>query len=579
LKRSREVSTLVELVDYLAQTKPEAPAFIFLRDGVKDEVRMTHAELATQSKQIATLLKPHIAPGDRVLINHAPGLDYISSFFGCLYAGGIAVPVYPPRFNSKLDRLNSIAEDAQPKVALTSAAILANMQPLFPQNPSLAALKWIDTDTAKNAPEEDHKPAIDGNSLAFMQYTSGSTARPKGVMLSHRNLIENLTSINKFFSIGDAEVGVIWLPPYHDMGLVGGILGSLFSELPVVLMSPYAFAQRPIRWLRAITKYKGTMSGAPNFAYDLCVDRVTDEQLAELDLSSWRLAFCGAEPVRADVLDRFAKKFAVCGFKREALYPCYGMAETTLIISGAKEPSPQLKVCYVDGYRLEHDGVAEVCPADGPRARSFVGCGQVMAPHVLRIVNTQTLEVCKDGEVGEIWFSGPSVAQGYWNRPKETKESFAATIKGDDRSYLRTGDLGFVLDGELYITSRIKDLIIFRGRNLYPHDIELSVERSHAQLRSGAGAAFSINVKDEERLVIVHELERKSQDANLDEIIEAIRKQVMEDHGIAPLAISLIQPHSIPVTSSGKIQRHASRELFLRGELNERKRFTESAQA
>lgn len=578
MKPKAEVSTLVELVDHLAQTNPDGTAFIFLKDGVKDEVKVTYRQLAGTAKQIASILKPHLKAGDRVLINHSPGADYISSFFGCLYAGGIAVPVYPPRFNAKLDRLNSIAEDACPQVALTSASILGNMQPHFSQNPALAALKWIDTDVAKGAPEITESPKLDGNSLAFMQYTSGSTSRPKGVMLSHANLMANLSTIQDFFDITPKDVGVIWLPPYHDMGLVGGILGSLYSETPVILMSPYAFAQRPIRWLKAITKYKATMSGAPNFAYDLCVERVSDEQLADLDLSSWRLAFCGAEPVRADVLDRFAKRFAVCGFKREALYPCYGMAETTLIVSGGKTSSVPI-VCYVDGDRLERDGVAEVCSPGSNRARSFVGCGKSRGEHVLRIVDTDTFTPCPEGKVGEIWFSGPSVAQGYWNRPEATKEHFGARIPGDNRNYLRTGDLGFVLKDELYITSRIKDLIIFRGRNLYPHDIELSVERSHAQLRSGAGAAFSVNVKNEERVVVVHELERKSQDANLDEIIEAIRHQLMEDHGIAPLAISLIQPHSIPVTSSGKIQRHASRDLFLSGKLNELKRYMDSVQA
>ncbi len=565
------------LLEHLAQTRPDATAFIFLRDGQNDEAKMTYAELARRAKQIAGVLRD-VAPGERVLINHAPGPDYIASFFGCLYAGTVAVPVYPPRFNSKLDRLNAIAEDAAPRAALTSAAILSGLLPLFPENPSLKKLRWIETDGASSFEADWRPPPSDADSLAFMQYTSGSTAAPKGVMLTHANLLHNLSSISTFFDITAKDVAVIWLPPYHDMGLVGGILGSFYSGIPVILMSPYAFAQRPIRWLRAITKYKGTMSGAPNFAFDLCTQRISDDKLGELDLSSWELAFCGAEPIRADVLERFAAKFAPCGFRREALYPCYGMAETSLIISGGKRSEPPV-VTHVDGDCLERDGTVQLASPDDARARTFVGCGRALAPHALRIVDPVTRTLCPDGTVGEIWFTGPSVARGYWNRPVETQESFSARLEGSDdtRSYLRTGDLGFVRDGELFITSRIKDLLIFRGRNLYPQDIELSVERSHVFLRSGAGAAFAVSDNDEEKLVIVHELARHSRDADLDEIIEAIRQRVMEDHGLSPFAISLIQTNSIPVTSSGKIQRRASRDQFLKGQLNERKRFMDDA--
>jgi acyl-CoA synthetase (AMP-forming)/AMP-acid ligase II len=335
--------------------------------------------------------------------------------------------------------------------------------------------------------------------------------------------------------------------------------------------------QRPYRWLQAVTKYRSTVTGGPNFAYELCVRRVSDEQMAEMDLSSLELTFCGAEPIRAEMFERFTHRFKACGFRGESFYPCYGLAEATLMVSGGTVMQPPV-LETIDGDRLENDGIA-VGVVDPTRksARRIVGCGHQVDNHEVRIVDPKTHELCLDGSVGEIWFSGPSVAQGYWNRPEDTESHFRARIAGDETGtpYLRTGDLGFIKNRQVFVTGRLKDLIIVHGRNLYPQDIELTVEKSHVSLKAGAGAAFAINHLEEEKLVVVQEIERKSKEVNLSEIAQAIRAAVMESHGVAPYAISLIEPNTIPLTSSGKIQRHAARKLFLGGELRERGRILE----
>lgn len=543
--------------------------FIFLKDGDNTEVKLTFAELDNLSRKIASLLQSKLEPGDRVLINHLPGIDYITSFFGCLYAGMVAVPVYPPRYNPKFDRLSNIVSDAKPKLALTTNAVLQTLSTQFD-------LEWVHTDNLQNI---DHtqwkKQEYNENSLAYLQYTSGSTSSPKGVMISHGNIVANLKCITDFFEMNQNSVGTIWLPPYHDMGLIGGILESAYLGVTTVLMSPYSFVQRPLRWLKAISKYKATVSGGPNFAYELCVRRVTDEQLSELDLSSWELAFCGAEPIRKEATDAFTEKFAKCGFRKEAFYPCYGLAEATLMVSGPKKMS-SLQECTIDSDKLEKEGLIEQVFDKSGRTRTYIGCGTQASLHEIKIVNPETFEECKEGTVGEIWFNGPSNALGYWQNSKATEESFRAKIKGSEKNYMRTGDLGFVLQDHLYIAGRIKDLIIFRGRNYYPQDIELTVEKSHESLKAGACAAFTLNDETGEKLVIVQELQRGIKNIDLNEVITNIKAKVFEEHGISPHAISLISTNSIPLTSSGKIQRHAARTKFLNKELEEKARFEES---
>lgn len=570
--------TLVDLLRHRAAVTPNKVGYIFLRDGYEDEIPLTYGQLDRKARQIAAHLRSRMEPGSRVLINHNPGLEYISSFFGCLYASMVAVPVYPPRFNQKLDRLNSIVSSASPAAALTSKQTLDTLATAIAEDPRLSPLNWVVTDTLP-----DEEIALDmeppkASALAFLQYTSGSTSAPKGVMLSHSNLMENLRSIELSFALNQDSRGVVWLPPYHDMGLIGGVLEPAYLGFPVVLFSPFAFLQRPYRWFQAVTKYRATVTGGPNFAFELCARRLTEEQLAEMDLSSVEVMFCGAEPIRSEMIERFSDRFARTGFRRSSFYPCYGLAEATLMVSGGTAGEPPI-FRSIDGDRLENEGIA-VAPHDPHKKniRRLVGCGKQVPDHKVRIVHPQTRELCAEGQVGEVWFCGPSVAQGYWNRPEDTESHFHARIVDDpsDDRYLRTGDLGFLVHGELFVTGRLKDLLIIHGRNLYPQDIELTVAESHASLKAGAGAVFAIQESEEDKLVVVQELERKSKEVDLHEVVQAIRSAILAAHGVSPFAISLIEPNTIPLTSSGKIQRHAARKLFLGGELRERGRYLEN---
>jgi 8-amino-7-oxononanoate synthase/acyl carrier protein len=399
----------------------------------------------------------------------------------------------------------------------------------------------------------------------MLQYTSGSTGTPKGVMLTHANLMHNVQLICHAFEPSRQGVGLSWLPTYHDMGLVGGVLFAMFYGRPSVLMSPMAFLQKPIRWLRGITKYRVSISGGPNFAYDLCTDKITDDQLAGLDLSTWEVAFNGAEPVRADTLRRFTERFAPYGFKPEVHYPCYGMAETTLIVTGSYKGCPKVVRAF-DGRQLDAGRVVPV-PADHPGARWLVGCGHVLPDEVVRIVDPETCRSLPADRVGEIWVQSPSVAQGYWNNAEATQATFRAHLSDTGQGpFLRTGDLGFLQDGELFVTGRIKDLIIIRGVNRYPQDVEQTVERASERIVSQGVAAFAVEQAQRERLVVVAEVERTRRD-DWSDVIAAVRRAVTAEHELPPDAVVLVRFGSIPKTSSGKIQRHACRDDFLHGRL------------
>ena len=567
---SMALETLVELLQQRAQHQPQRLAYRFLLDGELDAVEITYAELDCQARAIATLLSP-AALGQRVLLLYPPGLDYIAAFFGCLYAGAIAVPAYPPT-SARMDRtlprrLRAIVQDAQPLVALTNTAILPLGEALAAQDPAMGAVRWLPTDTLDDdLADRWTAPDVSGATLAFLQYTSGSTATPKGVMLTHGNLLHNLLLIKESIQANEHSQGVIWLPPYHDMGLIGGILQPMYSGFPVTLMSPLSFLQRPMRWLEAISRYRGTIGAGPNFAYDLCARKATPEQIAALDLSSWTVALNGAEPIRTDSLERFAAAFEPCGFRRETFYPCYGLAEATLIVSGGQMSASPI----VRSFDAEAIGRNEVtAPTTPSEARTLVGCGVTLRDQRIVIANPQTGAECQPGEIGEIWVRGPSVARGYWDRPETTEQTFGARLAGSGEGpFLRTGDLGFLDNGELFVTGRLKDLIIIRGRNLYPQDIELTVEQSHFALRPGGGAAFAIDVNDEERLVVVQEVERQHRKADVAEVAAAIRAAIAEQHEAQVYAVALLKPGSVPKTSSGKIQRHACREGFLENTLD-----------
>jgi acyl-CoA synthetase (AMP-forming)/AMP-acid ligase II len=570
-------STLVDLLQCRAQHHSTQVALTFLQDGEQEEKNLTYEALDLHSRVIATQLQALNVCGERALLLYPPGLDYISAFFGCLYAGVIAVPAYPPRRNRSLFRLQSIFQDAQPTVVLTTAELLADWERWFSSFPDFQALHWITTNNITNKSAEEWLfPDIGGDTLALLQYTSGSTATPKGVMIDHKNLLSNLALIHERYELTLDSRVLSWLPPYHDMGLVGGILQPLYAGISMTLMSPVMFLQRPLRWLQAISRYKATISGGPNFAYDLCVRKVSAEQRANLDLSSWSLAFNGAEPINNETLDRFTRAFECCGFRREAFYPCYGLAEATLLVSGgSKDIPPVLKT--LQRAALEQNRVIPNLKQED-ESRILVGCGQLSPQQRVVIVHPESLTPCSSNEVGEIWISSASVAQGYWNNPIETERTFRACLaEMKENSFLRTGDLGFVEDGELFVTGRIKDLIVIRGRNYYPQDLELTVETSHSIMRLNCGAAFTIDVDGQEQLVIVQEIERHYRSSNLDDVVAAIRRAIAEQYELQTYAVSLIKTGSIPKTSSGKIQRHTCRASFLSKSLDVIHHWTETS--
>jgi 8-amino-7-oxononanoate synthase len=565
-------SNLVDLLEHRCRHQPNDIAFTFLVDGETTQVDMTYRDLADRARAIAAQLASMKLTDQRALLLYPPGLDFVAAFFGCLYARVVAVPVYPPRPNRSLARIEVIAADTDARVALTTESVLQRVHTLVEQTPRLRDLNWLATCQIPEALGQQWKmPAVRGETLAFLQYTSGSTGAPKGVMLSHGNLMHNSALIAHAFEHTRSGMGVFWLPSYHDMGLIGGILQPVFVGRPNVLMSPMSFLQKPYRWLAAITRFSrtnpgGITSGGPNFAYELCVRKITPEQRATLDLSRWTVAFNGAEPIRAETLDHFVEAFGPCGFRREAFYPCYGLAEATLIVSGGYAWAPP-KILAVEPEILTA-GHASPPDAAGPNGRYLVGCGGVLPDERVVIVDPETLTRCGAGEVGEIWVNSPSVAQGYWQQSDATKNTFGARLQEPDEGpFLRTGDLGFLSDGELFVTGRLKDMIIVRGVNHYPHDIEFTVEQSYPDLRPGCGAAFAVERPGGEELVIVQEIERGTH-GDLPAIFAAIHRAVTEEHDVQPAALVLVKAGAIPKTSSGKIRRLACRDAYLDGSLS-----------
>ena len=574
-------STVVELLQYRASSQSQKTAYTFLEDGETETETLNYRELDRRSRAIAAQLQELNLKGERALLLYPSGLDYLAAFFGCLYAGVIAVPAYPPQNKRKTPRIQAIATDAAAKIVLTTNALLFRMESLFSKTENQSNLQWLATDTIdENITNTWQKLNLEKDSIAFLQYTSGSTGTPKGVMVSHSNLLHNAAMTYRWMRHSPESVFVSWLPIYHDMGLIGGILQPLYGGFLCYLMPPVSFLQRPYRWLQAISRYGGTTSGAPNFAYELCTQKITAEQKASLDLRSWQVAFNGAEPIRSDTLERFSDTFGECGFRAEAFYPCYGMAETTLIVSGEDREKRQnegtggqgdwetrYKTKAVDKSFLAKDRIVEATQEESSQV--FVGCGKSIPGQEIAIANPETLIQCEPGSVGEIWVRGNSIAKGYWNRPEETKATFQACLGGEgQKSFLRTGDLGFLDEkGELFVTGRLKDLIIIRGRNLYPQDIELTAETSHDALRMGSNAAFTVEKNNEEKLVIVQELEFRAK-PNLEEVITAIRQAVTEAHEIEVYGVVLIKPGRILKTSSGKIQRRATQNKFLEGTLD-----------
>ncbi|WP_298917494.1 non-ribosomal peptide synthetase [uncultured Nostoc sp.] len=553
-------STLVEILQSRSESQPHTEAFSFLQDGEDTVITLTYQELDRRSRAIASQLQSMGMAGERALLLYPPGLDFLAGFLGCLYAGVVAVPAYPPHNQRNTPRIQAIIADAQVAIGLTTSNLLPKMQCL------LGNLQWLVTDNLSWELETTSQVSIiKQDALAFIQYTSGSTGTPKGVMVSHGNLMHNCEYIKQAFELTSESVSVTWLPSFHDMGLIDGILQPLYTGFLGVLMPPGTFIQRPIRWIEAISRYKATHCGGPNFAYELCVNKITSEQRQTLDLSSWHTAYSGAEPIRRETLEQFATFFEPCGFQPSFFYPCYGMAEATLMVSGGGvKDEPVYRAIETDA--LEQNQIVKVSE-NSQNIRHLVGCGHSWLDSKIVIVDPESLTLCPPNRVGEIWVSGASVAQGYWQKPEETAQTFHAYLKDTGEGpFLRTGDLGFLDNGELLITGRAKDLIIIRGRNLYPQDIELTAERSHPCLCLGSCAAFAIETDNEERLVVVQELEFRAK-PNHEEVISAIRQAVAEEHEIQVYAVVLIKPGTISKTSSGKIQRRATKAAFIANNL------------
>jgi acyl-CoA synthetase (AMP-forming)/AMP-acid ligase II len=556
---------LLSILEQRASQTPEKLAYIFLKDRENQEQTITYRQLSQISKRIAARLQSLIPPGARALLLYPQGLEFIAAFLGCLSAGVIAVPAYPPKRNQKISRLIAIIENSQPQIILTTSSLLENIQLKIKDFLELSVTQFLATDNLDN--DQDfhfYLPDISGNTLAFLQYTSGSTGSPKGVMISHDNIAHNSVYIQKAFELTEKSVSVTWLPSFHDMGLIDGIIQPLYTGFLGVVMSPESFLKNPIVWLQAITKYRATHSGGPNLGYELCVRRITPEQQKILDLSSWISAYNGAEPIRRKTLDNFSDKFRSSGFKSQYFYPCYGMAEATLMISGGNIEDEPVYL-NVQSEFLKDNQIVEA-EKDSKNYQELVGCGHVWQDMELKIVDPDSCLECGENQIGEIWVSGSSIAQGYWQEAEKTIATFHAKLANttDERNFLRTGDRGFLRSGELFITGRIKDVIIIWGRNHYPQDIEYSVQESHQALRLDCGAAFTIEIDNQDKLVIVQEVERTYLGKfNVNEVFSAIREAVALHHALQVYAIALIKPASILKTSSGKIQRHACRHAFL----------------
>ncbi|MET0647237.1 MAG: amino acid adenylation domain-containing protein [Pyrinomonadaceae bacterium] len=559
---------IVDLLRLRAEEQPDRRLYTFLAEGEAEEESLTYAELDRRARGVGAWLEERGAGGERVLLLFPPGLGYIAAFFGCLYAGAVAVPAYPPRRNRGLDRLRAIVADARPALALTTLDILAQMESRRDADEGMGGVRWAAIGQVGDGwAGLWRRPELDDESLAFLQYTSGSTARPKGVMVSHSNLLHNERLIQRAFGQTSESVIVGWLPLFHDMGLIGNVLQPLFAGARCVLLSPNSFLQRPLSWLEAISRHRGTTSGGPNFAYDLCARKVTPEQASGLDLSSWEVAFNGSERVRSETLERFCAAFEPSGFRRRAFFPCYGLAEATLFVSGG----PALNGPEARDFQraaLEENYAAPAEPGESD-ARRLVSCGDVALGQEVRIVEPETRAECAPGRVGEVWVAGASVAHGYWGDDAETERSFGVRLVNGEGTYLRTGDLGFLADGRLYITGRLKDLIIIRGRNYYPEDFEQTVGRCDSALRPGEAAVFSADFDGEERLLVVHEVVRGRDAEGLGVVVENIRRAVAEEHDLQVYAVALVKPGSLLKTSSGKVRRGAMRDAFLAGSLQE----------
>ncbi|MDA1014163.1 MAG: AMP-binding protein, partial [Planctomycetota bacterium] len=564
------VRTMSALLAYRADQNADVTGYTFLDDGETVSGTLTFAELDQQAQQIAAGLRHRLQKNERVLLLFPPGLEFVRAFWACLYAGVVAVPLYPPRHNRVDSRIIDVTKDAAAAIALTTAEIAAE-----DHRATLGHVPLCSLDELIKSGETFREASVGGDSLAFLQYTSGSTSTPKGVMVSHANLLENLANMHEGWYHDSESVIVTWLPTFHDMGLIYGVLQPAFNGLRCVAMPPATFFRQPLRWLQAFTKYRGTHATAPNFAYEHCAVSISPEDREGLDLSSWVAAVNGSEPVRESTQRKFYEAFGPYGFRYDSFCPGFGLAEATLKATATHVGEP-VASCVVDIAGLAENRVVEREPTThdsrpewASPTQTLIGCGPPSGTNRVLIVDPETRILCSPDGVGEIWMSGPTIAQGYWNRPQESQETFGATLADTGEGpFMRTGDLGFWRNGHLFVTGRIKDVIIQNGVNVYPQDIEHTVERSHVAIRPSTGAAFSVEVGDQERVVLVQEVERSHvRTMNVDEVIGAIRRSVFAEHDISLYAVALVRPASILKTSSGKIQRRACKQAFVNGDL------------
>ncbi|WP_129311242.1 fatty acyl-AMP ligase [Streptomyces sp. L2] len=562
--------SLVDLLTAHASNHPDRTAYRHLVTGDCDgEIReLTYGRLATRSRAVAAWLQERGLAGARAMLLYPPGLDFICGYLGCLSAGVVAVPGVPPQGRAQnhraLTRMRRLLADSDAKVVLGGREVIAALDGMAEHLPELDGIARVATEDIPDAAATGwREPELAPDAPAFLQYTSGSTAAPRGVVVTHQNLLDNERVITErmghtpeAIAAHGNEMFVSWLPVYHDMGLIGPVLNTVHLGVTATLFSPLHFLQQPARWLKAVSRYRPHTSGGPNFAYELCLRHATPDLLDGLDLGSWKVAFNGAEPVRAATLRRFADTFAPAGFRREALYPCYGLAEATLMVTGGSVDSPPTLLAAADG-----------APNAGEADAAAVGCGRPGPGVTVAIAHPERQEELPEGEVGEIWVGGASVAKGYWRNALATRETFRARLPGYEGRFLRTGDLGFLRDGELYVTGRLKDLIVIDGRNHYPQDLELTAELSHPALRPGCTAAFSVDAgADGEQPVVVAEIAPDTA-GEAEKITDMIRGTVGESHGLSVRDVVLVQPGTIPKTSSGKIQRGATRTAYLDGSL------------
>jgi acyl-CoA synthetase (AMP-forming)/AMP-acid ligase II/acyl carrier protein len=564
-----EKLTFVDVLERHTKNFPDKVAYHLLEDGITETDRITYGELNSRVKSMAAYFQSNFSKGDRALMLFPSGLEFPISLVSCFYSGIIAVPAYPPRKNRMFHRFEAILKDCNPAFILTTRKIFEDIQKNFSEEESLKNSRYVIYEDFSIDPGPSWQRAeIRTDDIALLQYTSGSTGTPNGVMVSHGNIMHNSEFIKQSFGHTGEVTCVHWLPGFHDMGLIGALLQPLYVGGKNVIIPPNSFLMKPMSWLNSISNYKASTAGGPNFALNFCVERMKEEELEGVDLDTVRPFYCGSEPIHAESLIGFAEAFAKCNFTPSQFYPCYGLAEATLIVTGGglfDEPV----YLTADAKQVEKRKVV-IVGKEHPDAKTFVGCGYPWAGARVVIADPDTAIRAQRGTIGEIWTSSPSVAKGYWNKPEKSAETFHAyLVDTGEGPFLRTGDLGFIHDGQLYITGRIKDLIIIRGLNHYPNDIERTVESAHEALQPAAGAAFSVDAGNEERLVVVHEVRRTSmRDLDAESVFAAIRQAIAENHQLQVYAIALIRPGSIPKTSSGKIQRLMARKEFLENTLD-----------